>query len=196
MIVKHYETEEEWLDDRKCSITGSKLHDVEGHKMGFYQLIADRLSLDDGSIDGRERGKDMEGEALDYLEQETGIAFKRDLVMWISDSSPFIRYSPDGYNDDETVAAEAKNLGSARHIELIIKDKLPAVYFKQIIQAFVVNEKLERLFFISYDSRVTARPAFIKEFTRDELEGDIERYIEVEQAVLAEVDEWVERLAF
>lgn len=201
MKINKYKSEAEWLDGRLGLISGSKLHDVysKGNtkKIGFYQLIADRLCVDDGSIDGRERGKELEQEGLDKLSEQTGIKFiHSDLEIWVSDESPSIAFSPDGYNEDMTVSAEIKNLGSARHLQITIENKMPIEYYEQCIQAFIVNPKLERHFFASYDKRLTAHPLHVIELVRENVEKDIQLYLDYEIETLKQVDYWTERLAF
>ena len=78
MIITHYETKQDWLDDRPGRITGTGLNDVitqrgNGTKVGVYQLIADRLLMDDGSVDGRDRGTELEPEAVAAIGAEDSV---------------------------------------------------------------------------------------------------------------------------
>lgn len=194
-----------WLEFRKGRITGSKLHDIitkrgGGKKIGFYQLIADRLAIDDGETSSRDRGHEMEEEAIDYFEAEVGIKVERDPGVWISDIDENIAISPDGAiknkDGDYTEAVEVKCFGSALHLLAIIENKIPYKYFEQAIQYFVVNEKLERLHFVFFDPRVTSRPMHIIEMYRDDYLDDIQYHLDYEKQILQEVNEWAEKLAF
>lgn len=201
MKIKTYASNEEWLADRGCRITGSKLKDIvvkrgTKRKIGFYKLVADRLGVDDGSVDGMDRGHELEIEAIEALTKEVGIKFNTDLVMWESDENPNIAYSPDGYTDDLTATAEAKCLGSARHLQIVIENEIPSEYYEQMIQSFVVNEKQDKHYFISYDPRVTSRPVHIIITNRDDIEGEIQFYLDYQENILEEVDAIVEELAF
>lgn len=202
-IIEIQQNSDEWLELRKNKITGSKLHGLtqsrSGKKIGFYQLIADRLVLADDSIDGRDRGHDTEEEALEHFENFIGKKVDQNCGMWISDENENIAVSPDGaiktgkyYKE----AVEIKCLGSARHIEAIVTNKIPGEYKEQVIQYFVVNEKLEKLYFVLYDPRVTVKPMHIIEVNRDQILVDIKYYIDYEKELLAEVDRIVEELAF
>lgn len=205
MQVRKYESREEWLADRPGRITGTGLDDIVTHKgssvkLGVYQLIADKLVLADGTVDGRDRGNDLEEEAIAKLGEELGIDFITDLEMWISDESEAIAFSPDGHSEDYTICAEAKCLGSALHVEAIITHDIPAKYktkFKlQKIQAFITNEKLQKHYTAFYDPRISAMPLFYIETTREELEDDIKFYLDYERNTLAFVDKWVQELTF
>lgn len=201
MKIKKYNTEQQWLEGRKGLIGGSTLHDVysrsSAKKIGFYQLIADRLGLDDGSVDGRERGHDMEKEAVQKLSEATGIKFiHSDYETWVSDENPSIAFSPDGYTKNMKIVAEIKNLGSARHLQAIIENKIPGEYYEQAMQAFIVNEKLEKLYFTFYDNRIIAKPLHYIVLTREQVEDTIKMYMDYEINILDEVNTWVEKLAF
>jgi hypothetical protein len=201
MQIVKYETEEDWLAARPNHITGSKLGDIVprrglGKKIGFYQLVADRLSNDTDMTSDRDRGHELEAEAVAQLAKHTDLTFITDLVIWRSDANPYMAYSPDGFTDDLKFAAEAKCLGTAKYLKSLIEDKIPDEYREQVIQAFVVNDELERLYFILYDPRVTVQPYHVITFEREDLADEIEYYKQCELKVLAEVDDIVAKLAF
>lgn len=201
MQVNSFTTEQEWLDARRAKITGSKLHNIvvkrgNTKKIGFYQLIADRLGIEDGSEDGRDRGHELEEEAVRALSEATGIDFKTELVMWVSDENPDIAYSPDGYTEDNTITAEVKNLSSARHLQIVIENKIPSEYFEQMLQSFITNEKQKEHYFASYDNRVTAKPLHYIVTKREDVEESIAYLKDYQTKTLEEVNEWVEKLAF
>lgn len=201
MIIKTYKTEEEWLDDRKARITGSKLKDLAGvrggRKIGFYQLIADRIALyEDGGTSDRDRGHRLEVEAVGHLSDLVGVDFITDLCLWVRSDNDSMAYSPDGYNRDLSVAVEVKCLGSARHIQAIIENKIPEEFMPQVIQAFIVNDDLQVLYFTFYDPRLTARPLHVIERTRDMLVDEIAWYRDFEERTLKQINDYVEELAF
>ena len=202
MIVTKYESEAEWLAGRECNITGTKLKDItpklrgSGRKIGFYKLAADFLGVPDDIVDGMDRGHELEEEGVIALSEAVGIEFEHELVMWKSDNNPAIAYSPDGYTKDFVVTAELKHLGSARHLEIIDTDRIPTEYWAQMIQSFIVNEKQKIHYFASRDPRVTARPLHYIETLREEVEGDIDKYLTIQEDVLEDVKEFIERIAF
>lgn len=201
MIVKTYDSKEDWLEDRLGCIGGSKLGDVvtyrgNGTKLGVYQLLADRLRVEDNSIDGRDRGNELEKEAIAAAAASLDIDLKDDLVMWVSDKSPYITYSPDGFTKDLKTAAEIKCPGSARHLQTVLENKVPSDYHEQTMQAFVVNPKLKVLHFVSYDPRVASHPLHIIELKREDYEEEIDFYTNQQLEIIDKVNGWAERLAF
>lgn len=207
-IVELDQNTPEWLEARKGKITGSKLKDIvvkrgNGNKIGFYQLIADRLAIDDdyGAYnDPRERGHSLESEAIELFEGTTGRKVDKDIGLCVSDLHDSIALSPDGLIKDEdgkyTEAVEVKCLGSARHIEAVLTNRIPAEYEMQAIQYFVVVDELEVLYFVFYDPRVIAKPFHIVQIAREDFEADIEFYRDYQVETLKKVDEALEKLAF
>jgi hypothetical protein len=202
MLVTKFDNEEQWLAARPTNITGTKLKDITpkargaGRKIGFYQLAADFLGVQDGSVDGRDRGKELEAEGVAELSKLVGVEFETDLVMWQSDENPNMAYSPDGYTKDLIITAELKHFGSARHLEIIDTNKIPADNWLQVIQSFIVNEKQQEHYFASRDPRITAKPIWYKKTLRKDIEDQIKLYRDIEEQVLIDVMEFVERLAF
>lgn len=202
MKIHTYNSEEEWLEDREPRITGTKLKDLVstrgGKKVGFYQLIAARLAIDEeGDEDPRERGHRLEKEAVELLSKATGKKFKQvDLEIWESEVNPNIACSPDGYTKDLTLAAEVKALKAALHIQAWHTQTVPSEYKLQTIQPFIVNPKLKKLYLTFIDPRVTAMPFHYLEIDRKDVEPDVKKYEAYQLKELQEVDEIVAQLAF
>lgn len=201
MITKLYSTKEEWLADRKGKIGGSSLSDIvvkrgTGEKIGFYQIIADRIAEDPDGENPMERGTRLEEEAIEQVSKIIGKEINTSLVSWARDDNPSITVSPDGFIDD-TEAVEIKSLGSAKHIEAIVTNKIPSEYDFQKLQYFIVNDKLEKLYFCLYDPRMPKKHQVkIFEFTRKELEEDIAIYKAYQEEKLAKIDEIINVLTF
>lgn len=192
---------EEWLEARRGKITGSKLGDIvvkrgSGKKIGFYELIADRLSIGSDGEDAMERGHRLEIEAIEMFESKTGKVMTKDVGLCISDANPNIAVSPDGLSEDYTEAVEAKCLSSARHLQAVIENKIPPEFEMQVLQYFIVIEALQTLHLVFYDPRIASMPYHAIQVTRDALELNIEKYRDYQIDTLREVDEWVEKLAF
>lgn len=202
-ILNLEQNTDEWLEARKGKITGSKLKDIvvkrgTGKKLGFYELLADRLSIEADEEDVMERGHRLENEALEAFSSLTGHKVEQ-VGMCISDENPNIALSPDGLikkGKKYTEAVEVKCLSASRHLQAYFEKKIPDEYEFQKLQYFIVNTDLERLHFCFYDPRVTAKPFFIIEVTRKEVEEDIEIYLEYQKSILKEVDELLVELAF
>lgn len=198
-----FKTKEEWLDKRERCISGTKLKDItpkargKGRKIGFYQLAADYLAMPDETVDGRDRGNELEEEGVAELSKEVGIEFiYSENELYISDNNENMIYSPDGYTKDYTITAELKHLGSARHLEIIDTNEIPNEYWLQVIQSFIVNDKQQEHYFCSRDPRVTAKPIWYKHTMRKDIEDEIELYKQIELDVLKDVLEFVEKIGF
>lgn len=202
MIVKSYEDEKEWLQDRLGRITGTKVKDLiskrkmSGRKIGFYQLIADKMAVPGITENAMERGRELEKEAVARFMQEAKIVVDPSLVMWVREDNQNIAYSPDAtikdINGDVTEAVEAKCLSSARHIEAYITQHVPKDYEDQVLQAFIVNEKLKKLYLVFYDDRLVSKQLFYITVERDQKKVD--EYLETERKILEEVDRYVAEL--
>src|SRR3990167_2393472 len=200
MNVIHYEDKESWLYDRRSRITGSKLKDIvvkrgTGRKIGFYQLIADRLGIPADDENAMERGNRLESEAVTVFEKETGKEVDSSLQMWVRDDNDSIAYSPDGVIAKKE-ALEIKCLGSARHIEALITELVPDEYEFQKLQAFIVNDKLETLYFGFYDPRLIAKPFFYLTVKRSEVQEQVDEYLGYQKNILIDVEKYVKEFTF
>lgn len=197
MITKKYDSREEWLADRFGKITGTKVKDVIAkrgiaRKIGFYQLVADRLAIPADDEDERDRGTRLEAKAIEEFVKKTKKKVDTSLLMWQRDDNPNIAYSPDGVIS-KTEAVEAKCLSSARHLEAFIEQAVPKDYEDQILQAFVVNDKLKKLYVVFYDDRVVVKPFFYLEVERDQ--DKVNAYLLQEKMMLQEIDDIVIKLS-
>jgi putative phage-type endonuclease len=190
----------EWLEARRGKITGSKLGDIvvkrgTGRKLGFYELVADNIALEAGDENPMDRGHRLEDEALSLFEKEEGVTFRRGLFC-ISDENPEMAVSPDGLSKDSKRMAEVKCLSTPKYLQAYFEKQIPSEYEFQKLQYFIVNPKCERLDFVFYDPRVTAKPMFFLTFYREDLLEDIELYKQYQVEVLSEVNRLVAELAF
>jgi predicted phage-related endonuclease len=197
MITKKYDSREEWLADRFGKITGTKVKDVIAkrgiaRKIGFYQLVADRLAIPADDEDERDRGTRLEAKAIEEFVKKTKKKVDTSLLMWQRDDNPNIAYSPDGVIS-KTEAVEAKCLSSARHLEAFIEQAVPKDYEDQVLQAFVVNDKLKKLYVVFYDDRVVVKPFFYLEVERDQ--DKVNAYLLQEKMMLQEIDDIVIKLS-
>lgn len=199
MKVTKFEDKETWLSARFGKITGSKLKDIivkrgNNKKIGYYQLIADRLGVPPEDENAMERGHRLEPEAIEEFEKMTGKKVKTDLVIWEREDNPSIAISPDGWIG-KTEAVEVKCLGSARHIEALLTNSVPKDYVDQVNQYFIVNDDLKKLHFVMYDPRIMYKPLFVLEIKRNDVQADVEKYLEYQRVTLAEIDEIVNELS-
>lgn len=201
MIIKKFENNEDWMEARRGKITGSVLKDIvilrgKEEKIGFYNLIAEKLAIAPDGENVMERGHRLEEEAILQLEKELGKTFNKELVIWEREDNNSIAISPDGYSEDLKEAVEVKCLASGRHLEALLKNEIPSEYEFQKLQYFIVNPELERLYFCFYDPRLSVKQFFYFTIERKEIQEDIDKYLEYQRKKLEEVEEIVKKLSF
>lgn len=205
MQIHKFNNREDWLQFRKGKISGSRLKDIivkrgTGHKKGYYELIAERLAVDESEFEGfipnetpMNRGTRLEKHAIERFRNETGKKVDESLIIWSKDDNSDITVSPDGIISDEE-AVECKCLSSASHIEAYLTNEIPSEYVEQGIQYFIVNEKLQKLYFVFYDPRIPVKDYFVIEMNRSEVESEIKLYAEFQIKTIEEINKIVNTL--
>ena len=201
MKTLKFDDRESWLLARKGKITGSRAKDIivkrgTGHKIGFYELIAERLAVgSDTDETPLERGVRLEPEALERFAKETGKKVDTSLVLWVREDDESIGYSPDGIVG-KTEVIETKCLSSARHIEAWLTQEVPDDYKDQVNQAFIVNDKLKTLYLVFYDPRIPAKDFFYITIKRKDVQEKVTEYLEYERKIIEEVNRIVNELTY
>ncbi len=200
MKVLKFNNEEAWLEARKTKITGSRLKDIvvkrgTGQKIGYYELIAERLALPPNGQDPMDRGHELEKEAMERFTKEMGKKVDGSLVIWTREDNESIAISPDGFIG-KTEAVEVKCLSSARHIEAFLTQQIPDEYHLQVIQYFIVNDKLKTLYFCFYDPRLSVKDFFYITVEREQIKEEVDNYLEYQKKILQEVNDIVNKLTF
>lgn len=200
MRVQKFDDRESWLSARTGKITGSRLKDIivrrgSELKLGFYQLIAERLALPADGENPMDRGNRLEDEAIERFSKETGKKVDTTLVLWSRDDNDNIAVSPDGVIGKKE-AIEVKCLASALHLKaFLLQDKFED-FEEQVTQYFIVNESLETLYLLFYDPRLSVKDFFYFTFQRENLKDKISAYLEYEIKTLKSVQEIVTQLSF
>lgn len=199
MKIIKFNLEEDWKKAREGKVTGTYLGKIlsqtsDKPKVGFYDLIAKRVALPaDPNENPMDRGRRLENEAMERFEKETGKKVNKDLILCVSEENDQIAYSPDGLIG-KTAGVEVKCLNSASHIEAWLTQKIPADYYFQTIQPFIVNPKLKTLYFVYYDPRVLAKDFFYITIEKDE--KAVEKYKQRELEILKDIEHIVLELTF
>lgn len=204
MKTLNFETKEAWFAGRLAKITGSRLGSIvvkrgTGKKIGFYELIAERLGIPADDESAMDRGTRLESEAVAMFAQTSGKEVDTSLVIWTRDDNENIAISPDGFIAGKKKikeAVECKCLSSARHIEAYLTKQIPDEYHYQMLQYFIVNDDLEVLHFCFYDPRLIAKPFFVIEVKRADVQEEVTQYLEYQKQTLLEVDTIVNELTF
>lgn len=170
-------------------------------KQGFYELIAEYLSLDRDDENRMDRGTRLEPAVREWFAK----TYKRtveEVGMCMSDVDDRIYNSPDGIirksprSKKFTEALEIKCLAPSRHLQAVIEKRVPEEYWSQMMQYFVVNEDLEKLWWVFHDPGIVTIPYYVLEITRESLGDWPQRLLEFQVAQLKRIDEIIEELAF
>ena len=181
---------DEWFHLRKGRITGTVLKGIMGtrkaRKTALYEILAEKLMVGIGDDENAmDRGNRLEPDAIAMFELETGKSVER-VGLCESDDEQDISNSPDGIIG-ETEAVEVKCMGGTNHVRMWIENKVPDEYEWQVVQYFVVNPKLETLYFIGYNPDIQVHKLHIIEVHRDQIEQDIINAQKAQESFLQEV---------
>lgn len=185
---------DEWHHLRKGKITGTTLKSILGtpkaRQDALYEIVAERLTVGvDSEVDYEnpmDRGVRLEPDALSAFELERGLQVDR--IGFAEDSNnSLIANSPDGLIGEDQ-AIEAKCMGGKNHVKVWLTNEVPDEYEWQVVQYFVVNEKLKKLYFVSYNPDIPVHPLHIIEVNREEIEEDIKRARVAQEVFLSEVE--------
>lgn len=210
MDISRFTDQMFWMAARQGKITGSKLKNIivykgKERKIGSYAVLAELLGVPDDGEFPMERGQRLEKEAIQRFEKETGNKVDTSKMLWTREDNERIAVSPDGMISEEE-ACEVKCLKSSLHIKAYITQKVPDEYYEQVLQYFVVNDKLQTLHFILYDPRFAMFPGesekkidldyFVIKVRREEVAEDVEMALIYQVNELAWMDGWVTKLTF
>jgi len=192
-----------WHQLRKGKITGTTLKAIMGTPKAYtdaiYELIAERLTVGvDGDIDYEnpmDRGNRLEPDAISIFELETGKKVER-TGFCEDDTNPNICNSPDGLVEDtnDTEAVEAKCPEGKNYVKMWLTNEVPDQYEWQVVQYFVVNQNLQRLYFVGYNPDIPIHPIHIIVVERDSIEKEITRARIAQEQFLKEVDEKLSKI--
>lgn len=196
-MKKHKDIEQgtdEWHHIRKGKITGTTLKAIMGtpkaRQDAIYEIVAERLTVgvdsENSFENAMERGSRLEPDAIAMFELETGKSVER-IGFAEDDTNPFIANSPDGLiGDDEAI--EAKCMGGKNHVKMWLTNEIPDDYQWQVVQYFVVNPELKKLYFVGYNPDIPAHPLHIIEVSRDQMIEKMSKAREAQEVFLKEVD--------
>ena len=185
-ILKSEQGSDQWLKDRLCVITGTRLGAVMGTPKAqdtlINELIAEYLtgkSKETYKSANMQRGNDEEQFAFKQYEEQTGIKIES-FGVCLHDKYDWIGLSPDGFTKDLKHGGEVKAPNSDTLVGYLRAGVIPKEYHWQVVQYFIVNEKLETLDFLPYDPRVKLDKLKLVPIrvTREDLQKDIDKAME------------------
>ena len=201
MIARHdiIQGTPEWHEARWAKVGGKRLNQLLIRSESLFNRMLGEYTepyvYKEGFTNAAmERGNELEPEAIYELMQYTGVTVQS--VGWLqSTECPILGISPDAISEDETVCFETKCPDIDRHIlnclsKTVQKDDLP-----QCVQYFVVNPKLETLYYASYRPEAL-KPLKVFKLTRDtEVNLGWTKKIKVEEDRGKGLKEYIETVA-
>lgn len=198
---------DEWLEARKGKVTGTKLKNIlpnsrGGNYVGWYEYLAELLYQPTGSeIDGedpRDRGHRLETEAMELFCQKHDAEVVDD-GFYVSDSDERLAFSPDGvFVDDDTQTVEIKCLNPKNHLTAYLEDyqegNVPKDHWYQVLQAFIVNDDLETMYFVMYCPQLPDIAYFEIEVKREDIEDEISETKAILDLRLKEADQIITKI--
>jgi len=206
------------MDNIRAMLTEDELNELYANVQindSIYKLIAQRIAkpinpndyvdrLDGAAYSAMLRGQILEEEARELISEKLG---KRIIPgrVWQSDVNEYMICSPDGEiaesideYTDIIEAVEIKCLDSWKVVKAYYEKRPPLDYEAQIIQYFLVNENLQKLYFCIY-SDVFTNPDLglqIFELKREDYQEKIELTGRVQNATLKLVEREVQKIMF
>jgi hypothetical protein len=200
------------MDNIKAMLTEDELNELYANVQindSIYKLIAERIAKpinpndyadripEGATYSAMLRGQILEDEARELISEKLGKQIIPGRV-WQSEENEYMICSPDGEFEDETEAVEIKCLDSWKVVKAYYEKHPPLDYEAQIIQYFLVNENLQKLYFCIY-SDVFTNPDLglqIFELKREDYREKIELTGMVQNATLKLVEREVQKLMF
>lgn len=204
------------MDNIKAMLTEDELNELYANVQindSIYKLIAQRIAKpinpndyadripEGATYSAMLRGQILEDEARELISEKLGKKIIPGRV-WQSEENEYMICSPDGEIVDDTgkvsEAVEIKCLDSWKVVKAYYEKRPPLEYEAQIIQYFLVNENLQKLYFCIY-SDVFTNPDLglqIFELKREDYREKIELTGRVQNATLGLVEKEVQKLMF
>lgn len=204
------------MDNIRAMLTEDELNELYANVQindSIYKLIAQRIAKpinpndyadripEGATYSAMLRGQILEEEARDLISEKLGKKIIPGRV-WQSEENEYMICSPDGEIVDDTgkvsEAVEIKCLDSWKVVKAYYEKRPPLEYEAQIIQYFLVNENLQKLYFCIY-SDVFTNPELglqIFELKREDYREKIELTGRVQNATLGLVEREVQKLMF
>lgn len=171
IVSKHPQRSTEWLNERLGKVGGTR---AKGLFVPSDTLLVELIIEITGDeldfvyeSDAMIRGTELEPIARQALSEFTGVDFK-EIGFCTSKDYPLLGISSDGFTDCQTIGCEIKCPSAKKHIQTCLDDCIPPDNIHQCIHSFVVNPKLEKLYFLSYRPE-SIKPMFVTYITRQSI---------------------------
>lgn len=170
----------------------------------YYKLLAFELS--DGTAPSDEiaidRGNRLEPQIRDWFNKE----YNRNFVEvggCTRDDNEKIGMSPDGIEYDfekhELISndgLEIKGLTGWKHVKAWLENEVPEEHIPQIIQYFITNDDMEKVYFVMGCPEITVKPYLVFELHREDFTEEIKTSLQAQQELTAKVQVKLQELTF
>ena len=171
----------------------TKSDDTLYYKMLAYQLSNGTAPTDERAMD---RGVRLEPIIRDDFNKEHNKNFS-EVGGCSRDDEPRIAMSPDGVElDNLTENLEIKALAGWKHVKAWQENEIPDDHMPQVIQYFVVNDELDKLYFVMGCPEIAIKPLLVFEVYREDLEKEIAITLQAQKELLAKVDTKLKEIQF
>lgn len=219
-IIEVEQDTPEWEAERRGRVGGSDSRGImpptrgTGDPSGFWDIIGERLTAkrEDTEEKPMDRGHRLEDDGIAELETIVGLKFRTKHGIWRSDDEEMLQLSPDADEDSDepTYAGELKSLKAGKHFRVLYAQKFSGLtgidlvpneygsyYREQCIEYFVVNQKLEILFFAMYlpEAIYPEHRMIVITIPRESIEDEIAEQAETMKKQTARIRRIVEQLA-
>ena len=183
-------------------------------KKRYYEMVAERCArpitpndyedrLNGATFSMMQRGHILEPEAIAKFNEATKLKADPRCVVWVRDDNPNIYISPDATIADKDgkvrQAVEVKCLSNAETVKAYLTAKYPSEYNPQIIKYFVVNDELEKLYFVLYTDTIPGLELQTFEIKRSDIAPYIAEARAFEDEIMRRIEadaKSIEELAF
>ncbi len=175
--------EQEWLDLRKAHVSGTGLQKATSwpvtQKEKMYELLAEEYIEEEylNAFEIIQKGNEMEPIIKAKYEE---ITWEKVIEVGFVEQDSQVWLSPDWLILKDWKYKKAIEIKAPRwknYIKYLLEDKIPKVYFHQVVHYFLVIEDLEELDFIigNFDCSKEIPQIYIITVTREELQKDIDK---------------------
>lgn len=187
----------------------AELKATQDEKDEFYKLVAgmvarpvtfnDYEAPEGVKVGWRERGHILEPFAVEAFKERSGLdVVQTDQEIWVSDDNPNITVSPDGYINGKAIteAIEVKCPDNHVVIRAYNENRYPEKYHEQVLQYFIVNDKLQKLYFLIYTDCIPSLPLQVFEVRRKDVANQLIEYKAFQEIIIKNAKELAAKLAF
>lgn len=173
-----------WLHAKLGKIGGTRLKQVFASNNldlvdELISEIGSGLTSENFVTAAMQRGIDLEPQVLKMFSKLHSVELDQP-GLCISNQRGYLVCSPDGFSKDRTIGVEVKCPNTKQHVRYIRTNSIPAEYFYQVMNYFLVNERCQVVYFVTFDDRYKPRPYFEVKVMRADI---ADRIIECEIAL-------------